>query len=197
MTSEYPLQWPEGWPRTEQRSTSQFRTTLNGALNNVRESLRLFAKDSGKELEGLVISSNVTLTSQKPDDPGIAIYFTWDSIQTCIAVDRYKKVEDNLQAIRHCIEAERTKLRHGGINLVRASFRGFAALPPPGSSMTKKLRWWEILGVYPDADAETIKRAFRKKADEKHPDHGGTEEEFKELQAARQEGLKQAKGDAA
>ncbi|HWH32544.1 MAG TPA: J domain-containing protein [Egibacteraceae bacterium] len=43
---------------------------------------------------------------------------------------------------------------------------------------------YEILGVARDADAETIKRAYRRKARELHPDAGGDEESFKELTAA-------------
>lgn len=147
MTQAYPLHWPEGWPRTERPGSSRFDTSISKALKNVQDGLRLFAQDSGRKVEDVVISSNVTLGEQKPGDSGVAVYFSWDGISTCIAVDRYQKVEDNLQAIYHCIEAERTKLRHGGLNLVRAAFRGYAALPPPGSANRRK--WFEVLGVRP------------------------------------------------
>jgi molecular chaperone DnaJ len=43
---------------------------------------------------------------------------------------------------------------------------------------------YEVLGVPKDADAETIKKAYRRKARELHPDTGGDEEAFKELTAA-------------
>lgn len=168
MTQAYPLHWPEGWPRTQRPGTSQFRTSISGALKNVQESIRKFASDSGKKVENVVISSNVTLGEQRPSDPGVAVYFTWDEISTCICVDRYNKVEDNLQAIHHCIEAERTKLRHGGINLVRAAFRGYAALPPPGATGKS---WRQVLGddVHSIADAEIVYRELAKKY---HPDSG-------------------------
>jgi hypothetical protein len=57
----YPLAWPENMPRTKAREKGQFRTALPGALSNVRESLNLFGRDSGKGVGNLVISSNVTL----------------------------------------------------------------------------------------------------------------------------------------
>jgi hypothetical protein len=57
-----------------------------------------------------------------PADPGVAVWFTWDGMQVCIAVDRYQKVASNLQAIHHIIEARRVELRHGTLALVRASF---------------------------------------------------------------------------
>ncbi len=43
---------------------------------------------------------------------------------------------------------------------------------------------YETLGVPKDATADTIKKAYRKKAQKKHPDRGGTEEEFKDLSTA-------------
>lgn len=129
----YPLSWPQGWPRTTSPSGSQFKTTLHQAMKNVEEELGRFAKDSGQKVESFLISSNFTLGQQNPKDSGVAVYFTWDGIPTCIAVDRYARIEENLQAIFRVIEAERTKLRHGGLNLVRAAFRGYAALPPPSA----------------------------------------------------------------
>lgn len=43
---------------------------------------------------------------------------------------------------------------------------------------------YATLGVAKDADTETIKQAYRKKAKEAHPDTGGGHEEFLELQLA-------------
>lgn len=41
-----------------------------------------------------------------------------------------------------------------------------------------------FLGVAPDADAESVKRAAKRRLMEAHPDHGGTEEEFMRAYAA-------------
>ena len=189
MTQASPLTWPQGWPRTKAAGSSQFRTTISGALKNVQESIRKFANDSGKKVENVVISSNVTLGEQLPRDPGVAVYFTWDGISTCICVDRYNKVEDNLQAIHHCIEAERTKLRHGGINLVRAAFRGYAALPPPGGKP-----WRDVLKIDGKAPATTteINAHYRRLATERHPDRTGDDgSAMAELNAAKVEAMKE------
>ena len=98
----YPLHWPESWLRTRQPAKSQFKTTLAGAIKNVQESLRRFAADSERKVDGVVISSNVTLMNSNPKDSGVAVYFTWDGISTCIAVDRYVKLEEtHLQNIRN------------------------------------------------------------------------------------------------
>lgn len=181
MTQAYPLTWPDGWPRIKSPEKSQFKTSLLGAIQNVSVSLNRFAADSGKKLEDIVVSSNVSLMERNPRDSGVAVYFTWDGLATCIAVDRYQKIEENLQAIHHVIEAERTKLRHGGLNLVRAAFRGYAALPPPSSAKSPH----DILGVRPGATPEEVDAAFRQKAKTAHPDTGGSAEAMQELNEAR------------
>lgn len=194
----YPLTWPDHIPRSTRRESGQFRTSLAGALKNVEDSLRLFARDSGKKIEGLVISSNVTLGVQRPADPGVAVWFTWDGLQVCIPVDRYEKVEANLQAIHHVIEARRTELRHGTLALVRASFQGFKALPPPPGARPART-WREIFGVNGNVTPgqsmkDFIEREYRALAKKAHPDAGGSAEEFAELQRAREEALREIGG---
>lgn len=176
----FPLHWPSGFPRTKTPEKGAFKTTLAGALNNVQDSLRRFAGDSGKKLESLVISSNVTLGIQNPKDSGVAIWFTWDGMSVCIAVDRYQKVEANLQAIYHIIEARRTELRHGTLALVRATFAGFLALPH-----SKNNDWWDVLGVERNATQDEIKSAYRKLSSQNHPDKAsGDSEKMAEINAA-------------
>lgn len=185
MSQAYPLHWPHGWGRTANPSTSRFDTSLSKAMDNVEKALRNFSSDSGKKVESFIVSSNFSLGDRNPKDSGVAVYFTWDGLQTCIAVDRYKKIEDNLQAIFHCIEAERTKLRHGGLNIVRAAFRGYAALPPPsGQSGSEKRHWSSVLNVAPGSSLEEIKEAYRKSALKAHPDNGGSNEKMAEVNAA-------------
>jgi len=181
-TEAYPLSWPQDWSRTSKPTKSQFKTSLTGALKNVTDSLKKFSNDSGKKIENQIISSNVTLGNLRPNDSGVAVYFSWDGISTCIAVDRYTKVEENLQAIHHCIEAERTKLRHGGLNIVRATFRGYAALPPPSIS-----DWWDVLECRRDASRTAIDLNYKRLRKDSHPDRGGNDEWFNNVQQAYKE----------
>lgn len=167
--SAFPLSWPDKFPRQKYPEKSRFKVTRPAATKNVHHSLKLFAQDSGKKLEDLVISSNVMLGASSPADKGVAVWFTWDGIGVCIPVDRYTKVEDNLQAIHHIIEARRVELRHGTLELVRASFTGFVALPAP-----KQKDWWEVLGVPQyGADIGFIRDKYRTLAATFHPDKGG------------------------
>lgn len=183
----YPLSWPPSFPRSKERERGAFKATLAGALKNVEDSLRRFSNDSGKALTGLVISSNVTIGVSRPDDPGVAVWFTWDGLGVCIAVDRYASVESNLQAIHHIIEARRIELRHGTLALVRATFHGFLALPAPKGS-----HWTEVLGIDAKATRDDVKAAYRALAGKHHPDKaGGSHERMAELNAAHDAALKE------
>jgi hypothetical protein len=184
----YPLTWPEHFPRAKYREDGKFKTALPAALKNVEGSLRMFASDSGKKLEGLVLSSNVTLGSSAPADPGVAVWFTWDGLGVCIAVDRYRSVASNLQAIHHIIEARRVELRHGTLALVRATFQGFKALPAPAG----KRNWWDVLSLPKDCSREDVKAAFRRLATVHHPDKPtGSHEKMAELNAAQEQALQE------
>ncbi|MEJ0093295.1 MAG: J domain-containing protein [Methylocella sp.] len=156
MTTAFPLSWPDGFPRTIRRETGQFKTTLAGALENVETSLTAFGKSSGKPVANIILSSNVSLGREKPDDPGVAVWFTWENTQICIPVDRYSTPAANLQAIHHVIEARRTELRHGTLAVVRATMKGFIALPAPGG----KRPWWEVLGVERNATSNEVDGAW-------------------------------------
>lgn len=183
----FPLTWPPQFPRKQSRENGQFKSTLSSALKNVQESLRKFAADSGKKLDGLVISSNVTLGVHNPVDPGVAVWFTWDNMQVCIPVDRYAKVESNLQAIHHIIEARRVELRHGTLALVRASFTGFKALPAPAGSSWREVLAFGAAAVVTAADVEA---RFKQLASKAHPDkEGGSTEAMAKLNLARQAAL--------
>jgi hypothetical protein len=164
----YPLTWPKSFPRSAKREKGAFKTSLAGAIKNVQSSLRLFASDSGKRLDQIVISSNYTLGQESPADPAVAVYFAWDGISVCIPVDRYESVAANLQAIHHILEARRVELRHGTLALVRAAFTGFAALPPPPDPDA----WRTVLGfnATESLSRAIIDAAYKSLAKKFHPD---------------------------
>jgi len=162
----YPLAWPLELPRAAKRVRSPFRVTLNRAVADLQDSLRLFGSDTGLPVKNVVISSNVTLGAPKPADAGVAVYFDWDGEQRCIAVDRFSEVEANVRAIYQILEGRRQEMRYGGLHIVRAAFRGFAALPPPDD-------WRRVLGLGPSASLEEAETAYKHLARERHPDKIG------------------------
>ena len=188
----FPLQWPQGFPRSKLREASRFRASYDQALKNVATSLRLFAAESGRKVENPVLSSNIDTNplsderGKRPEDPGVAVWFTWDGLQVCIAVDRYQTPAENLQAVHHIIEARRVELRHGTLHLVRATFTGFKALPaPPGK------HWRDLLKLTGAVSKADIEAAYRKAATSAHPDAGGSHEAMAELSRAKQVALQE------
>jgi hypothetical protein len=182
----YPLTWPQQFPRNKCREDGRFKTVLPNAIKNVQRSLQGFAHDSGKNLKNIVISSNVTLGADSPADPGVAVWFEWDGLQVCIPVDRYRSVASNLQAIHHILEARRVELRHGTLALVRATFTGFLSLPAPEGK-----HWSDVLALPRDAKRADVDGAYRRLASQRHPDKGGSDAAFAELNAAREVALEE------
>lgn len=180
--SAFPLTWPLQFPRTKYREHGRFKTALPNAIKNVQSSLRGFASDSGKKLENLVISSNVTLGADAPADPGVAVWFVWDGLHVCIPVDRYVTVASNLQAIHYIVEARRVELRHGTLALMRATFTGFIALPAPAGQQPKRT-WREVFGYGPHntVNRSMLDERMRILRSERHPDRGGSTDAFTEL----------------
>lgn len=211
MTVAYPLQWPAGWPRTASghRKHGQFSVAdrkahyvgrkpvnIETAISRVRDELERFGlRDRGD----MIVSTNLQVNLSglprgnqgEPTDPGVAVYWqTPKSRMRVIAVDAYFRVADNIAAIAATLEAMRAIERHGGAQVLERAFTGFAALPASGPS------WWEVLGVSPAATEADIQAAYRAKAAKAHPDRGGSHAAMAELNNARDEALKAARGRA-
>lgn len=190
MIPPYPVQWPEGQRRSERRRDSQFRTSLSKAMENVHRSLTKFGEDSGAKVTDIMITSNAAIGNMRPADPAVAVWFRWDGDMRCIAVDRYPKVEDNLQAIHHVIEARRTEVRHAGIEVARRTFRGFrAALPGPDDLGADP---FTLLGLARPAREEQIRGAWRERVRKARLD--GKEDLVTRLNIARDKALAEAAG---
>jgi len=198
----YPLQWPEGWPRTgsfmrkrghfgkmTRQAGASYSTkadlTMGQAMDRVRSELALLGVNA---VDDMIVSTNLRLNLSglpssdqgEPLDPGVAVYFQKKAgAMRVIAIDAYDLVRDNLAAIAATLEAMRAIERHGGTQILERAFTGFAALPAPK-------RWWDILQVRQDASVEIIEASFRRLARDRHPDRGGSDAQMAELNEARQ-----------
>lgn len=194
MTEAYPLQWPDGWPRTssyERRMPGDKfgrYLTIAKARDRLISELRLLGVDDWD----IVISSNLELRNdglprsqqRRISDPGVAVYFTRDGTQLCMAHDLWNAAEANINALALAISGLRQMERHGGAQMVERAFTGFAALPPP---ITGARPWYEILEISPDASFNDIQSAYRRKAYQNHPDKGGDAEAMAAVNAAYQQ----------
>jgi hypothetical protein len=145
----------------------------------------------------VVLSSNaqrlrngdIAARQPKLTDTGVAVYFMLDGVQRCIPCDRWTLLEDNVQAIRKTVEALRGIERWGSLEIVAATFQGFAALP----AGTDGVSWWRVLEVAPTASEVEIESAYRRLVKAHHPDVGGDAERFHQITEA----YRQAKGRTA
>lgn len=185
--SAYPLEWPDGWPRTPERqrkTSSPFVTTFDKARRELQsELIRMGA-------EHVVISSWLPLRQDgnprsdfaryKIDDPGVAVYFEWKGKGFVMARDVYWSVHDNLRSIGLAVRYMRGMERHGGAHMMERMFSGFQALPVPGS-----VGWRHVLGDHKTLDdAEQRYRAMAKVA---HADGGGSHDTMVRLNLAIEE----------
>lgn len=191
MIEAYPLQWPAGWPRTEYPEYSKFKNPTIASTRNMvlTELSRLGATD-------VVISSNLELNRaglpsyrhRRINDTGVAVYFKMNGEERCIPSDKYITPEENLHAVGLTIAALRGLERWGTGQIMEAAFRGFKALPA-NVIVTPQMKraWHEVLQVSPNADKDVIQAAYKRLAFKAHPDHGGSVEEFQQLQDAYKE----------
>jgi hypothetical protein len=188
MTVEYPLKWPQGWPRARSRKDGLFRrrdSTSAGGLSyaagerRIIDELRLMKIDVQRG-DVVIVSSNV-LRDREPADPGVAAYFQKaGGAMRVIAIDIYNRAADNAAAIGATLEALRAIERHGGAQIMERAFTGFDALPAPSS-------WRQVLGLVNGTPTlDDVEIAYRARARKTHPDAGGSAAAFQELNQARE-----------
>lgn len=185
----YPLHWPDGWPRTNNRKSSQFSTRFATARDGLLDEVRRLG---GRQI---VLSTNVELrrdglpyaNQRNPDDPGVAVYFQLRGESQVFACDRWAKVEENIQAIRKTIEAIRGIERWGSSEMMNRMFRGFQALPEGTTAANPS--WAHVLELNASAlmGISEAEAAYRRLAKKVHPDTGGSHEQMSRLNQAIQE----------
>lgn len=100
-TEAFPLTWPQGRARTKFRESAVFKASFAKTRDEIVNEVRLLGAT------GLILSTNIPLRrdglpyagTAQPEDPGVAVYFTYKKRQMCFACDRWRKVEDNMRAV--------------------------------------------------------------------------------------------------
>ncbi len=147
----FPLQWPQGWPRTpsgKQERGWQFKQSRTDG--GYGKALVTFAKARDllyEELKRLGATNVVVSSNHKPDrygipteskrnvgDEGIAIYFGLKGKPMAMACDRFDNAAANMRSLGLAIDAMRQLERHGGGTMMERAFTGFAALTAPGKN---------------------------------------------------------------
>lgn len=185
----FPLAWPDGWKRTNSyaRDASKFKSTFAVARDELMaeiERLRGRYHRSGDA----ILSTNVALrqdglpyaNQREPEDSGVAVYFEYKKKPMVFACDKYRKVWENMVAIRKTIEAIRGMERWGASDMMERAFQGFTALSSSSSS-----DWWNVLQVSRGANYEAVQKSYRSLRSQYHPDRpDGNSDQFDQVQRA-------------
>jgi hypothetical protein len=202
--TRYPLCWPDNVPRTLpfNRGRPNFADrSIAYATNEIRAEInRLNQRRHDYEDTNVIISTNLVLKQDgdphsrqsEPRDSGVAVFFKLrfyingksQERQCVLTCDRWLKIADNMLAIAKDIYAQRARERWG-CTTVEQAFRGYLAIPAKCGGKS----WWDTLGVAADASAEVIEKAYKTLSMSRHPDKGGTAEQWDELQRAHEQGV--------
>ena len=192
----YPLAWPANFDRTKKPERARFSAdkrpvSIAVARTRVMEEIGRFTRVGQTyriNPSMVVISSNIPTRkdgmpysiAKEPDDSGVAVYFELDGEPKVFPCDKWDRVADNLAAIAAHLSAMRG-MERWGVGNGKAHYAGFAAL-----EHRPERQWWEIIGCEQDDDPIEIEAAYRAARKKAHPDHGGSTDEFQEVQAAYQ-----------
>lgn len=192
---EYPLKWPEGWPRQHGRH-GDLAGDRTGQWDLDRAFRRLENELAAIPAKSLVVSSNWGARRGERgvrDDPGVAVYFVVGTDQLVMAQDAYRSASDNARSLAIAINGMRALKRHGGDMMMKRAFAGFTALPPPSSGPIER-PWWDVLGIKDPAEYVGLltnqqilalaEQAYRAKAKELHTDAGGSDSAMAEVNVA-------------
>ncbi|ELY99453.1 J domain-containing protein [Natrialba asiatica] len=185
------LQWPDSFPRTSSADRTSypggFRVTRSEAFQNVLDELATWDGITDVRLESG--AEHQTQNPNKPyanasvEDPGVVAYFTKDSEQMAAACDRWDNLRDNAQDLYHFLHETRMQEQRGTVTAESE----YQKLRLPSADETEDETAqspYEILGVTEDASSDKIREAYRERVKETHPDTGGDEDEFKQVNVA-------------
>lgn len=184
MAESYPLHWPLGWKRTRSPENSRFKTGFGAARKYLFEELGRMGASR------IVLSTNISLRNDgmprantRPDggDAGVAVYFHRKGKDMVFACDKFREACDNIYSIANTIDALRGIERWGASDMMERAFSGFKAL----NSENEGDSWWSVLGCSASANLDEIDRAYKAKVRMVHPDAGGSNEDMRKVNVAR------------
>lgn len=188
MRAPYPLQWPDGWKRTQagSRRRATFQQGLAAARDGLVRQLELLGAANGMITSDLPVRADgLPYADGRASDPGVAVWFVLDGKERVFACDKWIGHAANMRAIALSIQAIRGLDRWGASDLITRVFAGFNALPPGGNPDSTARPWREVLGLSAlEGSIAHVKQRHRELIRTHHPDVGGDHAIAAELNTA-------------
>jgi hypothetical protein len=159
-----------------------------------------------KDLQRIMtkISASSLRIEQSVMDGEVKVIFDRNGKRYVRECKRWPDSLDNLRAIGLQIDYLYRALEVYGVDMSESNFdqefdnvfAGYLATPDSSALLLGdgQAKWWDVLGVKPEANIGDIRNAYRALARIYHPDAGGSEEDFKRLNKAFEEATKNQKG---
>ena len=192
MSSEH-IDWPATFERTDpadrEAYPGNFRVTRSTAFQNVLDELATWDGVTDVQLdcgaEHQVRNPNKPYADASFEDPGVVVRFVKSGDDMAAACDRWDNPRDNAQDLYHYLHETRMQEQRGTVT-GESEFQKLR-LPSGGEEATAAdPPAHRVLGVEPDADRHEVKQAYRQRLKQVHPDHGGSEADFKRVKRAKE-----------
>ncbi|WEL29829.1 J domain-containing protein [Haloferax volcanii] len=193
------INWPPNYPRTAAEDREPYpgdlSPTRKESFESVVDELERWGAtdvDISTASQHYADRPNIPHQHDKPDDVGVVARFRREGEAAdsgyAIACDRWESQRENARAI--ALYARRMRLAERcGVTTASSTFET-ARLPPAQEDdvvVAEASRApHDVLEVAPDAPAHVVRGAYRELLQERHPDKGGSREEFVELQEAKE-----------
>jgi hypothetical protein len=187
------IDWPRGFEPTapeERERNNSFDVTLSKAFSDLETELdRLGVEDDGFRYS---FDARQRKTDQRPyeranpDDPGFVLRWRMDGADYAVACDQWSRLRDNVRTVGLYVR-EKRKMEQRPVVTGESEFAN-ARLPSGDNSeaVVAQEPPHEILDIERDADPDEVREAFRRRVQSAHPDHGGSEAEFRRVKDAKE-----------
>ncbi|WP_134672651.1 J domain-containing protein [Halorussus marinus] len=194
------IDWPTGWDRTpagERERNNRFDTGLRQSIDDLVDELDRVGVDDWRlstAAKHQKQNPRYPYADANPDDPGAVVRWTMnEGDQYAAACDAYTRLRDNIRSLYLYIR-EKRKMQQRPVRTGESEFAN-ARLPPAGEAADAIVvgdgrggrEPHEVLEVSPDASPEVVRAAARQRLAETHPDQGGSQREFQQVQEAKEE----------
>lgn len=176
--------WPDHVPRADSRErTTKFDMSNGKIARRFLKEIERYDADEWEVYTGNrhTQSNGLPLADANPDDPGFAVKWSRGGQTYAVGCDKWTDLFDNVREVTIWLKEERMS-NNRPVETAAADSFAHAALPAGEDSAHDEEPDiddpYAVLGIREDAPEYQVEAAFDAARENKHPDNGGSAEEF-------------------